>query len=114
MSQFDSLFASFAAPVLLDGVSGFGEAVTYTPTGGAATAIEAIVIRQQVETIGGMGEVGHRMSITAWVRQSDVPNLTKNADTIAYKVSTDDAASVPGKIMEVIERTGGMVYLRLQ
>lgn len=111
MSTFAASFVSFAAPMLLDQ---FAETVTYTPSGGSATSIDAILIRQQVETIGGMGEVGHRTSITAWMRESDVSTLAKNADTIAYKVSTTDAASVTSKVMEVLERTAGMVHVRLQ
>lgn len=111
MSTFASSFAEFAGGRLADH---FGESVTYTPASGSASTIRAILTRQQVETIGNMGDGAYAYSVTAWLRKADVPTLTIRKDTIAFKVNTWDAATVTRAIQECIEQTADMYLVRLQ
>lgn len=111
MSTFASNYADFAGGRLADY---FGESVTYTPSGGSATSIQAILTRQQVETIGNMGDGAYAYSVTAWIRKADVPTLTIRKDTIAFKVNTWDAATVTRVIQECVEQTADMYLVRLQ
>lgn len=111
MSQFDSLFATFAAPVLTENM---GESVTYTPATGTASTIRAIIIREQAQAVGSMGDVAYRYSVTAWVRKADIATLTVRKDTIAYKVNSWDASTVTRVIEECIQQTADMYFVRLQ
>lgn len=80
-----------------------GEDITYTPSGGSASTITAIVIRGQLVE-KGRGQVVQQMEII--VSMDDVPTVKTNGDRVALKRNRDDAANSTMTVTHVVNQDG--------
>lgn len=94
-----------------------GESVTYTPLGGTARTITAIIDRQEVSTING-SEPQRQMVITVVVANDATLGIASSAinlggDTITLPVRYGNTAT-QRRIARIIDHDQGALTLELQ
>lgn len=109
-SSFDTLYNSVAHAPLQ---SRFGETVSYTPTGGAASSISAIVERGQMRSVSPQTGIIYEYELAVWVSTDDVAALTVGADTIAAKRRVTDASNTTFVVKALDQQSGSMLHLIL-
>jgi hypothetical protein len=82
---------------------GFEETITYTPSGGSAVRISAIVNRGGISSPSGKTEKDRKFAIDVVVSTADVPTVLVNADRFAVKKRADDVA-------ETTYLAAGLIY----
>ena len=99
----------------LDGVvlPTFGETVTYTPDGGAAVSVTAIVERDAVDTVPTDRGLMPRRIRRIRVSKTDVATVTIGGDTVAIKTMVDDASATTYRVGAILEDHGGAWLLDL-
>lgn len=90
-----------------------GETVTYTPSGGSATAITAIVERDPVDTVPTDRGNQPRRARRIRVSKSDVATVTIGADTVLVKTMADDASYTTYSVGAILEDHAGAWLLDL-
>ena len=120
MSAFDANFAAGAAASLL---AVHGEDVTYTPHGGAARTIVAIVERDARTTISeGARTPSATMTVlsTNGASKTDdgfggigLDEIKPGGDTIGYTVRKGEATSTR-RIGSIVEQAGGMLIVEVR
>lgn len=110
MSLFDDMHKNAAAAML----PVLGDSVTYTPSGGSATTIYAIVNRDGIVVDGvNPGDILNFVT-TIQVSKADVTTVTKNVDTVALKRNSDDASDTTMTVQSIIDESGGMWHLEVR
>lgn len=110
MSRFATAHQSIGAPALL---AQHGETVTYTPDGGDATSVSAIVYREPIESRGPDGNVRLEYALSIALSKADVATVTTGADTVALKKRSNSASDTTFRVTSIVEQSGGMWLLGL-
>jgi len=101
--------------VFLD--SGFEEDIVYTPSGGSAATISAIVDRgppiQAGRARGVDSNPNRRHEVTIYVSTTDVPTVTPNEDTVQVKARVGDSMTRTMTVRSVISSDAGCQQLAL-
>lgn len=108
MTAFDTLHGAALDGVILPQ---FAETVTYTPKGGSAVSISAIVLRDPVSP-AGLNMPRRAREIV--VSKTDVPTVNTGGDTVSILPMPDSAATVPYRIGAIAESHAGGWRLLLE
>jgi hypothetical protein len=102
--------------------SGFEESISYTPSGGSAKTIDAVVHRQGASQITASGP-GGRMStirkyeIEIWISThatTGIASITPIEDKVALKRRLEDATDTTFQVAGVIDSDAGCWHLGLR
>jgi hypothetical protein len=96
--------------------SGFEEEVAYTPDGGTASPIKAIVERTAISTPTSRESTRadqRRYEVAIYVSRSDVSIVTPRADTVTLYRRNGDANTTVMSVAGVISSDAGSFYLGL-
>lgn len=112
MSQFWSTLGPILAGTLNRHL---GESVTYTPKGGVAKAINAIVTRDPVQYAGANGQVVALPRSIEVLADATLGVATVNVggDMVALKENVGDTANKTYTVRRIIDQTGGRWLLGL-
>lgn len=84
------------------------ETVTYTPKGGTATSISAILFRAPPVLEEGRRQVSPKSTnIRVYFRKSDVADVNINSDTIAFKRHIGDSSTETFKVRGIVKQDVG-------
>lgn len=110
LSTFETRFRDFPAERLL---AEFGETVTYTPSGGSATSITAIVRREALQSFPEDRSSRVEYGLNVWVSSDDVPTVVVQGDTVAIEKRRGSGETDTFKVKAILSQTGGMWKLSL-
>jgi hypothetical protein len=92
----------------------FAETVTYTPKGGSAQSISAIIERERRGATGPLGQARIVWKITVWISAADVAMVTPGGDTISLAEMRGDSTNKTFTVKDVIDQRGGAWRLQVQ
>lgn len=97
---------------------GLEEAVFYTPKGGTATAINAIVFRGKENRIAlnikqSGNDMARKFDVEIYVSRTDVPVVKENADTVELYKLMGDAMSTKMNVVGIVRMDEGAFRLGL-
>src|SRR5574343_292898 len=101
-----------ANDVFLD-TDDFAESITYTPSGGAAVTVSAIVNRNPLQTRGTDNNARLEFEIEIEVAVESVAAVILNGDTVALKKREGDTADTTFKVSHIVQQDSGMWRLGL-
>lgn len=108
-TEFDELFADGGPADSL--LAQFGESITYTPIGGSAATVTAIVTRRPAVEISGTRV---EVPVEFMVKQADVPTLSLGRDRVWIKRAKQDAAADEFRVVgPILSQDGGMYRLKV-
>jgi hypothetical protein len=96
----------------------FGESITYTPTGGAATAVTGFVYRRRLRSRpqrndGAAGSSVVEYAIEVAISKADIDTVTLAADTVALCANIGDSATKTYRVAAVIAQDPAVWHLGL-
>lgn len=96
----------------------FGESMTYTPTGGAATAVIGFIYRRRLRSRqqrndGAAGSSVIEYAIEIAISKADIATVTVNADTVQVYQNIGDAAKKTYRVAAVISQDPAVWHLGL-
>lgn len=103
-SLHDTRFGELSCPRLL---ARFGETVTYTPSGGSATSITALVFREVLAPVPTDPTSRVEYGYAIWVQSSDVSNPVIGTDTVALKRHRGESATHTRTVRARKQENGG-------
>lgn len=113
MGTLDTQLSTEAADFLAD----FGESITYTPDGGSAKSITAVVDRNPLASVPTAGRAVARNLVQVTLANHATTGVTaikEGFDTVALKLRRDDAATTTLVIRRVIEAESDAGMWRLE
>ena len=98
--------------------AGFEENIAYTPSGGVATTIEAIVDRggsrqTKVRTRPGAEMDNRSFAIEIWIAVNDIASVTLDEDKVELAARIGDTATLKYRVRGVIDNDLGAWHLGL-
>lgn len=91
----------------------FGESVSYTPRGGAATTITAVIVRRPLQVVDEMHGPVIEYARSAWISRSDAPTLNINGDALSCRARIEDAANSAFRLSALLNQAAGMWHVSL-
>lgn len=85
----------------------FGEDVTYTPSGGSASTIKAMVFRDVLSPVSADQTNRVEYGLHIWVSSDDVSDPIVNADSVALKMHRGYSATHTRKVRGRKQENGG-------
>lgn len=110
MTYHDEMDADAATPL---GMEFHGEPVTYTPKGGEAVEIYAIVHRDPTMVRGDDGRRRMTDGIEMELDKSDVPDVVENGDVVTFPKRPGSVATLTRPVAKVLRSVGGTWGVRL-
>lgn len=107
-----SAFESDFADNLAELVDCFGESVSYTPQGGSAKQIVAIIDRHERDEMGPSG-LRVEQSFGLWVMRSDIDSA-RVGDTVSLRKRAGDSADTTMRVVRVMDQIGAGWHLVVQ
>ncbi len=92
------------------------ESITYTPSGGAAKTINAVIDRERLNQQGQ--DQGRTVSkeCEIWIANdstSGVTSVSKGQDTVAFPIYNQGGSNVTWRVIEIVSKDEGMWHLRV-
>jgi hypothetical protein len=101
VSHFNGMHKAAMSAMLPD----MGESITYTPSGGQATTIKAVVNRGYIVDVGDPSVLDYEISIS--VSRDDIAAVVVGADTVAIKRDLDDSSATTMTVRKILDQSGG-------